>query len=200
MLDTVARTITVHSGTPWRDVQRAIDPAGLSVRIMQTYNTFSVGGALSVNAHGRYLGQGPLVRSVRKLSLVLANGRVVETSRSEHPELFYGAIGGYGALGVVADVTLDLARDTPVRRIDRTLPLAAYLSFFRQNVQPDSNVLFHNADIYPPSYRRVHAVSYVRTDLPVTVPERHAFARSGELGAPSGVRDHQQRRPWQLAA
>ena len=44
-LDTAARTITVHSGTRWRDVQHAIDPAGRSVKIMQTYNTFTDGGA-----------------------------------------------------------------------------------------------------------------------------------------------------------
>src|SRR5438046_7195224 len=56
--DPRARTITVHSGTRWREVQQAIDSAGLAVKIMHTYNTFTVGGALSVNAHGRYIGQG----------------------------------------------------------------------------------------------------------------------------------------------
>ncbi|HMJ19328.1 MAG TPA: FAD-dependent oxidoreductase, partial [Gemmatimonadaceae bacterium] len=50
--DSAARTITVHSGTRWREVQDTIDKYGLAVKIMQTYNTFTVGGALSVNAHG----------------------------------------------------------------------------------------------------------------------------------------------------
>ena len=170
--DSAARTITVHSGTRWREVQEAIDPAGLAVKIMQTYNTFTVGGALSVNAHGRYIGQGPLVRSVRALTLVLADGRVIRTSPREHPELFYGAIGGYGALGVIADVTLDLATDSRVQRIDSTLPVASYLGYFRARVRTDTGIVFHNADLYPPAYRTVHAVSYVATTLPVTVPER----------------------------
>src|SRR5262249_36791243 len=137
-----ARIITVHSGTRWRKVQQAIDPAGLSVKIMQTYNTFTVGGALSVNAHGRYIGQGPVVRSVRALTLVLADGRVVRASPTEHPELFYGAIGGYGALGVIADATLDLASDVRVQRVDTTLAVADYLAYFRRRIQPDSNVIF----------------------------------------------------------
>ncbi|MEP7066611.1 MAG: FAD-binding oxidoreductase [Gemmatimonadota bacterium] len=170
-LDTVARTITVHSGTRWRDVQRAIDPAGLSVKIMQTYNSFTVGGALSVNAHGRYIGQGPLIRSVRSITLVLADGSVVRASPTEHPELFFGAIGGYGALGVIADVTLDLAPDVHVERFDRTLPVADYLAYFRRSVQPDSNVIFHNADIYPPTFATTHAVSYARTSDPLTITE-----------------------------
>jgi FAD/FMN-containing dehydrogenase len=170
-LDTVARTITVHSGARWRDVQRAIDPAGLSVKIMQTYNTFTVGGALSVNAHGRYIGQGPLIRSVRAITIVLADGSVVRASATEHPELFFGAIGGYGALGVIADVTLDLAPDVHVKRFDRTLPVTGYLGYFRREVQPDSNVIFHNADIYPPAYETVHSVSYARTSDPLTISE-----------------------------
>lgn len=171
-LDTVARTVTVHSGTRWREVQEAIDPAGLAVKIMQTYNTFTVGGALSVNAHGRYIGQGPLVRSVRAITLVLADGRIVRASPDEHPELFYGAIGGYGALGVIADVTLDLATNSRVQRIDSTLQVADYLSYFRRRIQPDTAIVFHNADLYPPAYEVAHAVSYVETALPVTVPER----------------------------
>ena len=171
-LDTAARTITVHSGTRWREVQEAVDTAGLAVKIMQTYNTFTVGGALSVNAHGRYIGQGPLVRSVRAITLVLADGRVVRGTPHEHPELFYSAIGGYGALGVIADVTLDLAVDARVQRIDTTLRVADYPDYFHRQIRPDTAVIFHNADMYPPAYEVAHAVSYVQTTLPVTVPER----------------------------
>src|SRR5512146_548322 len=171
-LDTAARTVTVHAGTRWRAVQEAIDPVGLAVKIMQTYNTFTVGDALSVNAHGRYIGQGPLVRSVRAVTLVLADGRIVRASPDEHPELFYGAIGGYGALGVIADVTLDLATNSRVQRIDSTLQVADYLNYFRRRIQPDTGVVFHNADLYPPAYEVAHAVSYVQTALPVTVPGR----------------------------
>jgi FAD/FMN-containing dehydrogenase len=171
-LDTAARTINVRSGTRWREVQEALDKVGLAVKIMQTYNTFTVGGALSVNAHGRYIGQGPLVRSVRDVTLVLADGSVVTASPTVQPELFYGAVGGYGALGVIAHVTLDVAQNTHVRRDDEKLPVAEYLDYFRKSVRDDSTVVFHNADIYPPAYENVHLVSYRKTTLPVTIPDR----------------------------
>jgi FAD/FMN-containing dehydrogenase len=170
--DSIARTITVRSGTRWREVQQAIDPAGLAVKIMQTYDNFTVGGALSVNAHGRYIGQGPLIRSVREITLVLADGRVVTASPTVNPELFYGAIGGYGALGVIADVTLDLAIDSRVRRDDEKMSVASYPGFFRRRVRNDTSVIFHNADIYPPAYENIHAVSYRLTSDPVTVADR----------------------------
>jgi hypothetical protein len=90
-LDTARRIVTVRSGTRWRELQEVIDRANLSVKIMQTYNSFTVGGALSVNAHGRYIGQGPLVRSVREITLVLADGSVVKASPTENPDLFFSA-------------------------------------------------------------------------------------------------------------
>ena len=67
------RTIRVQAGIRWCDIQRFIDPHDLAIRIMQTYANFTVGGSLSVNSHGRYMGQGPLILSVRAISLK-ANG------------------------------------------------------------------------------------------------------------------------------
>src|SRR6266545_6167926 len=93
------RTIRVQSGIRWCDIQRFIDPHNLAVKIMQTYANFTVGGSLSVNAHGRYVGTGPLILSVRSIKLVLADGALVEASATVRPELFYGAIGGYGGVG-----------------------------------------------------------------------------------------------------
>ena len=54
--------------------ERFVDAHDLSVKIMQSYANFTVGGSLSVNVHGRYTGLGPLILSVRSIRLVLANG------------------------------------------------------------------------------------------------------------------------------
>lgn len=171
-LDTAARTITVQAGARWRQVQEAIDPHDLSVQIMQTYANFTVGGSVSVNVHGRYVGQGPLVRSVRSLRVVLADGRLVEASRSVNPEIFAGVVGGYGGLGVITDVTLDLARNVRVKRRNEVMPIAEYGRHFSAKVRYDSLAVFHNADIYPGDYGTVNAITYRRTDEPVTVAER----------------------------
>ncbi|HEX6598917.1 MAG TPA: FAD-binding oxidoreductase, partial [Gemmatimonadaceae bacterium] len=171
-LDTAQRTVVVRAGTSWRELQRAIDPHGLSVKIMQTYDNFTVGGALGVNAHGRYMGQGPLVRSVRGFTLVLADGSIVHASRTENPDLFWAAAGGYGAIGVVADVELDLAENVRVKRSSTVMPVADYLGWFGANARADSTVLFHNADMYPPAYETLRATSYAVTRDPLTETDR----------------------------
>jgi FAD/FMN-containing dehydrogenase len=172
VFDSVGKTITVQAGARWQQIQERIDPANLSIKIMQTYANFTVGGTLSVNAHGRYVGLGPVIRSVRSLHVVLADGTLVEASPATHPEIFYGVIGGYGGIGVITDATLELADNVRVRRQHLVMPVSAYKAYFVQHVRDADGVIFHNADLYPPDFRTVNAVSYVETTAPVTIPER----------------------------
>jgi FAD/FMN-containing dehydrogenase/SAM-dependent methyltransferase len=166
------KAIRVQAGIRWCDIQRFVDPHGLAVKIMQTYANFTVGGSLSVNVHGRYIGLGPLILSVRSIKLVLANADVVEASPTQNAQVFYGAIGGYGALGVIVEAELSLADNTRVQRVSAKMPLADYPNWFRQHVRDSGTTVFHNADIYAPHYTRVRAVSWVETKRPVTVPYR----------------------------
>jgi FAD/FMN-containing dehydrogenase len=170
--DSVAKTITVQAGIRWRQIQERIDSANLSVKIMQSFANFTVGGSLSVNAHGRYVGFGPLVSSVRSIKIVLADGEVVDASRDVNPELFRGAIGGYGGLGVITEATLDLTENVRVKRRQITMPITQYRQYFFRHVRDSAAVIFHNADIYPDDYRTVRAESYVRTSDPLTVKDR----------------------------
>jgi FAD/FMN-containing dehydrogenase len=167
-----SKTITVQAGTRWRQIQEHVDSAGLSVKIMQTYANFTVGGSLSVNVHGRYVGLGPVILSVKSIKVVLADGSLVEASPTKNPEIFYGVIGGYGGLGVITEATLELADNVKVKRYDRTLPISQYRKYFFELVRDSPSSVFHNADIYPDDYSTVRAVTYERTDAAVTVPER----------------------------
>jgi decaprenylphospho-beta-D-ribofuranose 2-oxidase len=47
---------------------------------------------------------------VRRLSLQLADGSVVDVSPTNDPELFWATIGGMGLTGIVLDATIDLLR------------------------------------------------------------------------------------------
>ena len=54
--DPAQSVIRVQAGITWRDLQEIIDPHDLAVRIMQSFSNFTVGGSISVNCHGRYVG------------------------------------------------------------------------------------------------------------------------------------------------
>lgn len=142
-----AKKITVQAGATWADVQRAINPYGLSLKNMQSQNIFTVGGSISVNAHGRELRNGSLIQSVDSFRLLTADGQIREVSRTSNSELFPLALGGYGLFGLILDVTLTLTEDELYRlNVDRT-QAAAYPSYFRQNVLGDPNMRMHLARI-----------------------------------------------------
>lgn len=166
------KTVTVQAGTTWRQILEHIDPHNLSIKTMQTYANFTIGGSLSVNVHGRYMGLGPLILSVRSIKVVLADGRLVEASPAKNRDIFYGVIGGYGGLGVITEATLDLADNVKIKRGNQVMPISEYKNYFFQNVRSSQTAEFHNADIYPDAYDTVNAVTYSVTDEPVTVHER----------------------------
>lgn len=165
-------TARVQAGMRWRDLQDHLDPLDLSVRTMQSYANFTVGGAVSVNAHGRYVGHGPISGSVRALRLVLADGTQVEASRARHADLFRAAIGGYGAVGVITEVELDLDRNCRIERGVSHVRRADYPGYFESKVKGDAACLMHNADLLPPLFDVATAVNWTRTDKPVTVAQR----------------------------
>jgi FAD/FMN-containing dehydrogenase len=166
------KTITVQAGTRWRQIQERIDEANLSIAIMQTYANFTVGGSLSVNVHGRYVGRGPIIQSVRSLKVILADGVLVEASPGQNADIFNAVIGGYGGLGVITEATLDLTANVRVKREDLTMPIAQYRQYFTDHIRGSPAAVFHNGDIYPDAYDTVHAVTYSKTDAPATVADR----------------------------
>lgn len=166
------RRVRVQSGMRWRDLQELIDPHQLAVKTMQSYANFTVGGSVSVNAHGRYVGHGPVGASVVALQLVLASGEVVEASRQVNTALFRAAIGGYGAVGVITEVELELDDNTRIERVVQTVPLRDYVDYFKQQVQARPDSLLHNADLIPPHFDVPQAVTWRRTGKPLTEKAR----------------------------
>ena len=80
--------------------------------------------------HGRNVGEGALIGSVRSIRLVLADGSLVDASTQHNSELFHGAIGGYGGLGVIVEATLGLAENSRIARESQVMPLSQYRTWF----------------------------------------------------------------------
>ena len=106
--DVAARTYLVSAGARWADVIRTLDPLGFSPAVMQSNNDFGVGSTYCVNAHGWPVPYGPFGSTVRSLRMMLADGSIVECSRSKNSELFSLSMGGYGLFGIILDLELDI--------------------------------------------------------------------------------------------
>jgi FAD/FMN-containing dehydrogenase len=116
-LDVERGLVTVEAGIDWPRLINHLLWAGAgeedawSIIQKQTgADRLTIGGALSSNIHGRGLRLRPIIADVEAFDLVDHTGGLVTCSRTRNRELFSLAIGGYGLFGVIARVTLRLAR------------------------------------------------------------------------------------------
>ena len=138
-LSEAEKTVTVQSGATWHDIQNVLHPK-YAVKAMQSTDIFTVGGSISVNAHGMDHLAGSVGSSIRAMRVMLADGSIVNVSREENPDLFNLVVGGYGLFGVVLDVDLEIV-DNDVYQTERQV--VSYKDFpeiFENEILPDPNL------------------------------------------------------------
>jgi len=173
--DAENRAIRVESGIRWKEIQDHVNDYGLAVKIMQTYSNFTVGGSLSVNCHGRYVGLGPIILSVKSIDLLQHNGEIVRATPDSNKQIFYASIGGYGAIGIIVATELELAENHRIERLQVKMPISEYPRYFTQTVRENRQAVFQNADMIPPKFAKVRAVSWQETDRQVNHSESNGL-------------------------
>jgi len=128
--DTSAGTYRVNGGARWSDVIAALDPLGFSPAVMQSNHDFGVAATFSVNAHGWPVPFGPMGATVRAVRMVLPDGTLVTASRTENADLFALAMGGYGLIGLVVDLEVEMVPNQRLEPQLAAMPVAAFPAAF----------------------------------------------------------------------
>ncbi len=139
-LDADRRVLRAGAGALWSDIIPYLNARGLSPWIMQSNDSFSVGGSISVNCHGWQTGRPPIGSSVESFRLMRADGAVVRCSREENAELFSLALGGYGLFGIILDAELRVVANERYRLDRHVVPIADYVSTFAARVRGREDV------------------------------------------------------------
>ncbi len=166
-LDREQKVITVQSGATWEQIQEYINPYGLAIKVMQASNIFTVGGSLGSNVHGDDPRFGPLIETVKSFRLLTADGSILHVSRTEHPELFRLAIGGFGLFGVILDVELELTDNDIYQGTSIVMDYQTYPEYFVKHIKQDPSVVIHSAklSIAPESLlREIVLTTFKKTD------------------------------------
>lgn len=141
------KQVTVQSGIVWADLQKAINPYHLAVKSMQSPNIFTVGGSMSVNAHGDDFRAGSVGNSVVAFHMLLANGKKVYVTPTTQPSLWNAVIGGYGLVGVVTDVTLQLTDNNFLFSEYHETDVASFPSYFIKEILNKQDVALFYAHL-----------------------------------------------------
>ncbi|MBT6178011.1 MAG: FAD-binding oxidoreductase [Deltaproteobacteria bacterium] len=149
-LDEESNILKVQAGAIWKDVIAYLHPLNRAVSVMQTNHDFSVGGTLSVNAHGWQHDKGPVGSTVVKFDLMLADGTIHRCSPSENSELFSLALGGYGLFGVILDVWLNVVPNAVYQSTHKTSQLDGFVEVWNGLAQKDNvQMLYGRLSIDP---------------------------------------------------
>ncbi len=138
-LDAQRRVVTVQSGATWHDIQRQLHPR-FAVQAMQSTDIFSVGGSISVNAHGMDHRSGSVGTSVRSMRVMLPDGTVRTASRDADADLFRHVVGGYGLFGVILDAELDVVDNAVYASERRVVDYRAFADVFGREISGDPAV------------------------------------------------------------
>jgi FAD/FMN-containing dehydrogenase len=138
--DRTARAYRVHAGARWQQVIATLDPLGFSPAVMQSNNDFGVAATFSVNAHGWPVPYGPFGATVRACRLMLADGTILNCSRTEHPDLFACAMGGYGLCGVLLDLDVDMVENLLLKPTFEVMPSREFAGRFLRAIDADQAV------------------------------------------------------------
>jgi FAD/FMN-containing dehydrogenase len=135
-LDAERRVLTVESGATWHDIQRHLHPR-FAVKAMQSTDIFTVGGSISVNAHGMDHHAGSVGRTIRAMRVMLPDGRVEQVSPTENSRLFNLLVGGYGLFGIILDVDLDVSDNVVYRSERRVIDYRTFPEVLTSEILPD---------------------------------------------------------------
>lgn len=141
-LDSATGILRAAAGARWADVIAFLDPHGLSVKVMQEYADFTVGGSVSVNCHGWQPDQAPIASTVEALNILDAGGRELRCSRRENRELFSLVLGGYGLFGVILEVELRTVQNVAYARKHIAMPAGLFARNYGETVAGDTEAGF----------------------------------------------------------
>ena len=133
--------ITVESGITWGSLipyiiqQQKGSNIQWGITQKQTgADEITIGGSLAANAHGRGLTLQPIIQDIVSFRMINGNGEALIVSRSENPDLFKLAIGGYGLFGVITSVDIQLSTRQQLQRSVEVVELSALSQLFEDRV------------------------------------------------------------------
>ncbi len=138
--DDERNVLHVQAGARWEEVVPFLDARGRSVAVMQSNNSFTVGGSVSANCHGWQPNRPPIASTVRAMRVMTADGVVHRCSRDENAELFTHVLGGYGLFGVILDVELDTVPNVRYRAERHRVGLEDVPEFMAREVRQHEEV------------------------------------------------------------
>ena len=121
-LDASTGLVTAHAGVSFDHLLRHLVPKGFFVPVTPGTRFVTLGGAIAADVHGKnHHVDGSFGNHVRSMSMLMADGAMLDLTPDSDPELWWATIGGMGLTGIVVEATFAaLAIETSRCVVDTT--------------------------------------------------------------------------------
>ena len=103
--------ITCEAGVSLEEIIQVALPKGWFLPTTPGTKFVTVGGAIAADVHGKnHHRDGTWGQYVRRFSLMVAEGAILECSPQDNAEVFWATVGGMGLTGIILEATIQLTR------------------------------------------------------------------------------------------
>ncbi len=138
--DNKENLLTIGSGATWIDAIYFLNKRKKSVHVMQSFSDFSIGGSISVNAHGWHPGAGPLGNTIQELLVYTPEQGVTKCSPNLNNELFSLVIGGYGLYGIILEAKIKVIDNIKLKYSLKIINPDNYVNIYKHMTENDPNI------------------------------------------------------------
>lgn len=144
--------LKAQAGAKWIDIIEFLATQGKTVEIMQSNCDFSVGGTLSVNAHGWQPARPPVSSSVEKLKVMTVDGEIKICSREENTVLFRHVLGGYGLFGIILEAWLRPVPNKILRSTSQEIKVDQFPDAWEEITKDGAELAYGRLSVSPNSF------------------------------------------------
>lgn len=175
VVDKSQRLVQVGTGALWHRVANALAPHGWAISSGDN-GSVGVGGLATTTGVGWMIRKyGPVVDSIVSAEVVTADGQIIVTSETNHPDLFWAIRGGGSNFGVVTHITL---RAQPVKDV--------WMGMITYSIEDTSRVLRGWRDVMrqvPPELSSMLMTLPGKAGAPASIVIRGCYADNDQLAA-----------------
>jgi FAD/FMN-containing dehydrogenase len=162
--DAMKMEVVAGCGASWDKVLRSVGLPKFCLPIFPNNpnQEIHIGGTVSVGGISSYSKtRGGLWHHVLEITLVTMSGKIIRCSRNENPEYFYYSLGGFGRIGVIAEVKMKV-----VSSLKEVILLASYShnseKYFENlnSVAEDDGIMGAMSGVHLSSIKKITATNH----------------------------------------
>jgi L-gulono-1,4-lactone dehydrogenase len=135
--------VTLGGGTVLHDLPPLLDPLGLALQNMGDIDVQTITGATSTGTHGTGAKFGGLATRIVGATLVTGTGDILAVNKSDNAALLPAVALGLGALGVLANVTVECVPSFNLSCVEEPEPLETVLNEWEQRIADADHFEFY---------------------------------------------------------